>query len=76
MELGIYENLSNVEYHASVVKSLLNADDYVHEAIWYKIDDYTHGSVGIYKSKVAYEDFKEANATQREFAAGDTGKSP
>ena len=46
-------------------------DEYVHETIWYQIDEYAHGSVRIYKSKEAYQDFKEANATQREFAAGD-----
>ena len=57
--------------YMSVLKSILSADDYLLDTIWYKIDDYTHGSVGIYKSKKAYEDFLEANATQREFAAGD-----
>ena len=37
--------------YMSVLKTLLNADDYLLDTIWYKIDDYTHGSVGIYKSK-------------------------
>lgn len=57
--------------YMSVIKPLLVSEKYLHETIWYKIDDHTQGSVGVYKSKEAYEEFLEGNKMQREFAAGD-----
>ena len=54
-----------------VLKSTLDAADYVEETIWYKIDEKTHGSVTIYKSEEAYHAFLEKNEMQRDYAKDD-----
>ncbi len=54
-----------------ILTDTLNSEKYVLETIWYKIDDYTHGSVAVYKSEEAYNAFLDTNEMQRNFALED-----
>ena len=51
-----------------LVRDTFNGDEYTLETIWYQIDEYTHGSVAVYKSEKEYHAFIEKNKMQRDFA--------
>ena len=51
-----------------LVKDTFESDDHVLETIWYQTDEYTHGSVAVYKSEEVYHAFMEKNKMQRDFA--------
>ena len=54
-------DLAQLKAYMSVFKPLG-----IHEnIIWFKMDEYTHGSIALYPSKDAYLEFKEANDMQR-----------
>ena len=56
-----------------IIRDTFDNEEHVLETIWYQIDEYTHGSVAIYKSKESYHAFLEKNSFQREFAANESG---
>ena len=51
-----------------LVRDTFDGDEYTLETIWYQIDEYTHGSVAVYKSEEDYHAFIEKNKMQRDFA--------
>ena len=55
------------DYMALVIVTFDNQEHSI-ETIWYQIDEYTHGSVAVYKSEEDYHAFKEKNQMQRDFA--------
>ena len=54
--------------YMALVMDTFNTDEHSVETIWYQIDEYTHGSVAVYKSEEDYHAFKEKNKMQRDFA--------
>ena len=56
-----------------IIRDTFDNEEHVLETIWYQIDEYTHGSVAIYKSEESYHAFLEKNSFQREFAAKESG---
>ena len=59
--------------YLETVKTVLDEDGSWIENYWFKIDDYTHGSVSIYSSEEAWERLKDKIAAQRSFSTGDRG---
>ena len=43
----------------ALVYDTFDADEHSVETIWYQIDEYTHGSVAVYKSEVDYHILKK-----------------
>jgi len=56
-----------------IVRDTFDNEEHVLETIRYQIDEYTHGSVAIYKSEDSYHAFLEKNTFQRDFAAKEGG---
>ena len=56
-----------------IVRDTFDNEEHVLETIWYQIDEYTHGSIAIYKSEEKYHAFLEKNIFQRDFAAKEGG---
>ena len=54
--------------YMALVYDTFNADEHSVETIWYQIDEYTHGSVAVYKSEQDYHAFQEKSKMQRDFA--------
>ena len=51
-----------------LVRDTFDSDEHVIETIWYQIDEYTNGSVAVYKSQEDYNAVIEKNKMQRDFA--------
>ena len=56
-----------------IIRDNLDNDKHVLETILYQIDEYTLGSVAIYKSEESYFAFLEKNTFQREFSNKENG---
>ena len=54
--------------YMALVMDTFDAEEHSVETIWYRIDEYTHGSVAVYKSEEDYHAFKEKNQMERDFA--------
>ena len=46
------------DYMALIIDTF-DSQEHAVETIWYQIDEYTHGSVAVYKSEEDYHAFKE-----------------
>ena len=59
-----------------IVRDTFDNEEHVLETIWYQIDEYTHGSVAIYKSEDSYHAFLEKNTFQRQHLANNSSTIP
>tara|TARA_A100001011_G_C14066517_1_gene738393 strand:+ start:105 stop:533 length:429 start_codon:yes stop_codon:yes gene_type:complete len=55
------------------IKEILDKEDHWQETYWFKIDDYRHGSVGMFNSAEDHKAAMEKIKVQRDFAADDMG---